>query len=111
MRVCPGAAPVGATVRISAPTLCGAPDLRNLTVVFLGPQAYVGTGGGGNEVPKPYRAVGGGFEVSFRLPRSYAAGAEDGKTSTSVAVTPGSGYSFATYPAGGCTVPFTVSAR
>lgn len=98
-------------MRISARTLCGASDLRNLTVVFLGPRAYVGSGGGGNEVPKPYRAVGKGFEVSYRVPRSYVAGAEDGKRSRSFAVTPGAGYSFATYPAGGCTVRFTVSAR
>jgi hypothetical protein len=98
-------------VHISAKTLCGAPNLRALTVVFLGPQAYVGSGGGGEEVPRPYRAVGAGFEVSYRIPRTYVAGAQVGKSPTPVAVTPGAGYSFATYPAGGCTVRFTVTAR
>lgn len=111
MRVCPGSAPTGATVRISAKALCGAPYVRNLTIVFLGPKSYVGSGGGGNEVPRPYRAVGGGFEVSYRIPRSYVTGAQGGTSPAPIAVTPGGGYSFATYPAGGCTVRFTVSPR
>lgn len=88
----------------------GAGSLGNLSVVFLGPQSYVGSGGGGNEVPKPYHPKGMGFEVTYRIPSSYLSGEQPGKSPAPVAVTPGTGYSFGTYPAGGCTAPLTVTA-
>jgi hypothetical protein len=111
LKVCPGSASASTTVTISAPTLCGAASLDNLTVVFLGPTSYVGAGGGGDQVPTPYHAKGTGFEVTYPIPSSYYSGEQPGgKSPAPVAVTPGTGYSFATYPAGGCTVRFTVTA-
>ncbi len=103
-KVCPGAAPVGATVTITSDTTCQAGPGSEPTLVFLGPKSYIGSGGGGNEVP--ITKTGKGFTASYRIPASYVSGGNHNRT---LPVTPGTGYSFATYPAAGCDTPFTVT--
>jgi hypothetical protein len=102
--VCPGSAPVGATVTISSNTLCQAGPGSEPTLVFLGPAAFIGSGGGGNEVP--VTKAGAGFTATYRIPATYTKG---GNKNPQLPVTPGSGYSFATYPAGACDTAFTVT--
>jgi hypothetical protein len=102
--VCPAAAAVGATVTISSDTTCGAGTVSGLTLVFLGPKAYVGSSGGGEEVP--ITKTGAGFTATYRIPATYVGG---GNASPTLPVTPGTGYSFATYPAAGCDISFTVT--
>jgi hypothetical protein len=75
------------------------------TLVFLGPKAYIGSSGGGVEIP--ITMAGAGFTATTRIPSSYQAGREP--NGPQVPVTPGTGYSFATYPAEGCAVSFTVT--
>lgn len=102
--VCPGSGPVGTTVTISSDTTCEAPPGGEPTLVFLGPKAYIGSGGAGNEVP--ITKSGTGFTATYRIPSTYT---EGGNVNAQVPVTPGKGYSFATYPAGACSAPFTVT--
>ena len=81
-------------------------------MVFLGPLAFVGVAGGGAEVPGPYHGVSKGFEVTYRIPPTYIRGEPAGPVATTpIPVKPGSIYSFDTYPAAACTVPFTVNVR
>lgn len=104
LTVCPKEAAVGTTVTVTGSTDCAAGSVTGVTLVFLGPQAYVGSGGGGVDIP--VTAAGAGFTATFAVPSTYASGTDAGGQPTPV--TPGSGYSFATYPAGGCVVPFVV---
>jgi hypothetical protein len=106
MKVCPGAASVGQRVTISG-TGCNDPG-QSVTAVFLGPRAYVGSGGGGVEIDMPVDSQNR-FSTTFVIPSTYPSG-EDPQTheNPDVAVTPGSGYSFSVYPAGMCTVRFRV---
>lgn len=105
LTVCPSSAPVGATVAIYTNSRCGTPANSRLgSLVFLGPKAYIGSGGGGDQIPNG--SDGTWFSATFRVPASYLSGEPSGNRQTPV--TPGSGYSFATYPAGACEVPFTV---
>ena len=110
LRVCPGAGTVGSVIKVSANTDCGAkrgidpPHALGLRLVFLGPKAYVGSGGGG--VGVPYKLQGRGFRATFRIPSTYTVASNE--KIHQVPVTPGHGYEFATYPAAGCEVPFTV---
>lgn len=105
LTVCPASGPVGTEVTLSSDQLCGASTPSGVVAVFLGPQAYVGSGGGGSQVPGPYQAKGHGFTVTYRIPASYQTSGGQ-----SAAVGPGA-VTFATYPAGLCSVPFTVTAR
>lgn len=105
LTVCPASGPVGTAVTLSSDQLCGASTPDGVVAVFLGPQAYVGSGGGGNQVPGPYQAKGHGFTVSYRIPASYQTSGGQ-----AAAVGPGA-VTFATYPAGLCSVPFTVTAH
>ena len=94
---------MGTNVTVSSDTPCGAPR-DEPTLVFLGPAAHIGSSGGGN--PVPYRKVGAGFTAIYRIPSTYTSG---GNVNRPIRVTPGSNYSFATYPAGLCGAPFTVT--
>jgi hypothetical protein len=112
MKVCPGSGPVGTVVHIYSSSLCGAASLNGVTVEFLGPGTFIGLAGGGAEVPGPLKADGGGFVVTYRVPPTYIRGEPNGPVATtSISVTAGTGYSFATYPAGACDVPFIVLKR
>lgn len=112
LTVCPASGRVGTSVTISGSTLCGASGPFGPSVVFLGPTAFVGVAGGGAEVPGPLKFVGSGFEVTYRIPPTYIRGEPNGPVATTpLPVTPGADYSFDTYPAAGCRVPFTVTTR
>jgi hypothetical protein len=104
LMICPGAAPVGATVTITSNTTCGAGPGSEPLLTFLGPKAYIGSGGGGEVVP--FTKAGKGFTATYRIPSTYMGG---GNVNPMLPVVPGSGYSFATYPASGCEIPFTVT--
>jgi hypothetical protein len=102
MSVCPGSAPVGGSVTISG-TGCQHVNL----VVFLGSRAYVGSGGGGNEI-QVHPDASGDFTVRYTIPATYTSG---GNVNNPLTVTPGNSYQFGSYPADGCSAPFTVTSR
>ena len=103
--VCPGRAAVGAAVRITLQG-CDTPSRAPSALVFLGPSSWIGSGGAGD--PVPFKMVGGDrFTASFTIPATYV-GAATGPNPT-LPVRPGDHYAFATYPAGICDVPFTVT--
>jgi len=97
--MCPGAAPVGATVTVTG-TGCKGVEF----MVFLGPHAFNGSGGGGVGVSLNPE-VNGDFRVHFVIPASYAQG---GDVNTPLPVVAGNDYQFQT-AAYVCGVPFTVS--
>jgi hypothetical protein len=107
LTVSPGSAAVGDTVTITSRTTCGAGASSQAALVFLGPLAYLGSGGGGDGVTTT--PAGTGFSASYRIPSSYAGGEQTGASGLTLPVAPGSGYEFATYPAADCMVPFTVA--
>ena len=73
--------------------------------MFLGPKAYIGSSGGG--VGIPFTMAGAGFTATFRIPSSYQEGGQPDLPQ--VPVTPGTGYSFGTYPAEACGASFAVT--
>ena len=113
LTVCPGVAAVGATVTLSGSTFCGAqrgefpPHALGFTVVFLGPNARIGSGGGGDSVP--YKITGNGFRATYRIPSTYLGSEQTRTLGKRLPVRPGAGYTFATYPAAGCQVRFRVT--
>lgn len=106
--VCPGSARVGSVVEVRGDLACSGngSTARNLSVVFLGPGDYVGSGGGG--APVHFRVETDAFEASFRVPATYPGSERAGARARPVL--PGRRYAFATYPARACSVPFTVLA-
>jgi hypothetical protein len=105
--VCPGRAAVGAVVHITLQG-CNTPSRAPAALVFLGPSSWVGSGGGGN--PVPFRMVGGDrFTASFTIPPTYVGGTTGASPNRTLPVRPGVHYAFATYPAGICDVPLTVT--
>jgi hypothetical protein len=105
--VCPGRAPVGAVVHITLQG-CDTPSRAAAALVFLGPSSFIGSGGGGNDIPftpvGPDRAT-----ATFTIPASYAGGETGASPNPALPVRPGGHYAFATYPTGICHVPFTVT--
>ncbi len=106
---CPGAAPVGAKVSITAWD-CGGPTSPQpgynpyLALFFLGPGQGTGTSQGGNQVRGgTFSNSTGSARVTYIVPGSYHA-AHSGRM---IPTTPGSGYHFGTLPVG-CSIPFTV---
>lgn len=98
--VCPGSAPVGSTVTISASSGC-----QNLVSLdFLGPLAYIGSSGGGDQVPG--NPAGGHFTIRYVIPASYGSG---GNVQEQIPVGPGSDYQISSYPAGECSAPLTIT--
>lgn len=105
--VCPGRAAVGAVVHITMQG-CDTPSRAAAGLVFLGPSSFIGSSGGGDAVAfKP--ADGDRATAAFTIPASYAGGGTGASPSPALPVRPGEHYAFATYPAGICHVPFTVT--
>ena len=105
--VCPGRAAVGAVVHIALQN-CNTPSRAPAALVFLGPSSWIGSGGGGN--PVPFKMVGGDrFTATFTIPATYVGGETGTFPNPTLPVRPGDHYAFATYPAGICDVPFTVT--
>jgi hypothetical protein len=104
--VCPGRAPVGAVVHITLQS-CNTPR-PPAALVFLGPSSWIGSGGAGN--PVPFKIVGGDrYAATFTIPATYVGGENGASPNPTLPVRPGDHYAFATYPAGICNVPFTVT--
>lgn len=103
--VCPAAGPVGTSVTLSG-TGCRV-NAHEVAGVFLGPKDFFGAGGGGERVSTQTLA-GSRFVGRFVIPANYTANdpTYDGK---SVPSSPGQ-YLFGFYPAGQCSVQFTVTA-
>jgi hypothetical protein len=105
--VCTGHAAVGAVVRITLQG-CNTPSRAPAALVFLGPSSWIGSGGGGD--PVPFKLLGGDrFTATFTVPASYVGGENGALPNPTLPVRPGDHYAFATYPAGICDVPFTVT--
>jgi hypothetical protein len=105
--VCPGHAAVGAVVHVTLQG-CDTPSQAASTLVFLGPSSFIGSGGGGNDVP--FKPVGGDrATATFRIPAIYVGGETGASPNPALPVRPGEHYEFATYPAGICRVAFTVT--
>ncbi len=100
VQVCPPAAPVGGHVTLFVTGCKGA------TFAFLGPLAYIGSGGGGAELPVLRARYEHTYHVSFVVPSEYATG---GRVNVPVPVVAGQSYQIVAYPAGICSVPFTVT--
>jgi hypothetical protein len=105
--VCPGRASVGAVVHITLQG-CNTPSRAPAALVFLGPSSWIGSGGGGD--PVPVKMVGGDrFIATFTIPATYVGGETGAIPNPTLPVRPGDHDAFATYPAGICDVPFTVT--
>ena len=105
--VCAGRAAVGAVVHITLQG-CNTPSRAPAALVYLGPSSWIGSGGGGN--PVPFKMVGGDrFTATFTIPATYVGGETRTFPNPTLPVRPGDHYAFATYPAGICDVPFTVT--
>lgn len=100
VQVCPPAAPVGGHVTLFV-TGC-----RGATFAFLGPLAYIGSGGGGADLPVARSRYGRTYRVDFTVPSGYTTG---GRVNQPVPVVAGDGYRLAAYPGGICSAPFTVT--
>lgn len=100
LTVCPGKAPVGATVTVSA---SGCHFVSSL--VFLGPLAFVGSSGGGDQINHGSLGSSGSFTLRYVIPSSYTTG---GNVNVGIPVTAGTNYRFSSYPRA-CSAPFTVS--
>jgi hypothetical protein len=111
--VCPDAGPVGSVVHVTiehcAPTGNGLPDLPAAGLFFLGPKSWLGTNGGGGAYVPYWPQTGHQATATFTIPATYTGGNQHGPYPT-LAVTPGTGYEFATDPAGECHIAFTVTA-
>jgi hypothetical protein len=87
---------------------CNTPSRPPAALVFLGPSSFVGSGGAGN--PVPFKMVGGDrATATFTIPATYVGGETGASPNPILPVGPGDHYAFATYPAGICDVPFTVT--
>jgi hypothetical protein len=111
--VCPDAGPVGSVVHVTikncAPTGNGLPDIPSAGLFFLGPKSWLGTNGGGGAYVPYSPQTGHQATATFTIPATYTGGNQNGPYPT-LAVTPGTGYTFATDPAGECHIAFTVTA-
>lgn len=115
--VCPAAAPVGGVVQITiqgcAPVDPSAdlPEVAAADLQFLGPQSWLGTGGGGG-AHVPFSPPTGSTKATatFTIPATYTGGNETSANYPTLTTTPGTDYTFTTDPAGECNVPFTVLA-
>jgi len=111
--VCPDAGPVGSVVHVTikhcAPTGNGLPDLPAAAMFFLGPKSWLGTNGGGGAFVQYAPQTGPQATATFTIPAIYIGGNQHGAY-PKLPVTPGTGYHFATDPAGACSIAFTVTA-
>lgn len=112
--VCPAAAPVGAVVHITIKNCtvvdpgAGLPVMAAADLMFLG-DSWLGTGGGGNNVPFSPRTGSTQATANFTIPATYTGGTEKAGPYPTLRTTPGR-YEFATDPAGQCAVRFEVTA-
>ena len=109
--VCPDAAPVGGVVHVTVKGC--APAAPAAALVFLGPGSWLGTDGGGGANVTFYPRTGSAeAAATFTIPATYTGGNENEKGGNypTLTVKPGTSYDFVTDPAGGCNVPFTVTA-
>jgi hypothetical protein len=111
--VCPDAGPIGSVVHVTishcAPTVNGQPDLPADGLFFLGPKSWLGTNGGGGAYVQYSPQTGHQATATFTIPATYIGGNQHGPYPT-LRVTPGTGYTFTTDPAGECNIAFTVTA-
>ena len=111
--VCPDAGPVGSVVHVTikhcSPTGNGLPDIPAAALFFLGPKSWLGTNGGGGAYVRYSPQTGAQATATFTIPATYIGSDQHGPYPT-LPVTPGTGYHFATDPAGECNVAFTVTA-
>ena len=111
--VCPDAGPVGSVVHVTikhcSPTGNGLPDIPSAGLFFLGPKSWLGTNGGSGADVRYSPQTGHEATATFTIPATYTGGNQHGPYPT-LAVTPGTGYEFATDPAGECHLAFTVTA-
>ena len=90
----------------------GLPETAAAGLFFLGPDSWLGTnGGGGANVPFSPRVGSTQATATFTIPATYTGGNENGGAYPTLKTTPGTGYVFATDPAGECTIHFTVTAH
>jgi hypothetical protein len=81
---------------------------NGISLVFLGPLDYIGSGGGGVTLPGLVTKKNGPTSgKTFVVPLKYLAG---GDLAGAVAVSAAGQYQFGSYPADECSVPFTVTA-
>lgn len=113
--VCPASAPVGEAVRITIKgcirfdRFTGLPEMPASDLFFLGPNSWQGADGGGIEVPFSPRVGSVEASATFTVPPTYVGGDKKGAPYPTLKTEPGTGYEFATDPAGACKVHFTVS--
>ena len=111
--VCPDSGPVGSVVHVTikhcSPTGNGLPDIPAAALFFLGPNSWLGTNGGGGAAVRYSPQTGPQATATFTIPATYTGGNQHGPYPT-LQVKPGTGYEFATDPAGECNVAFTVTA-
>ena len=111
--VCPDSGPVGSVVHVTikhcSPTGNGLPDIPASALFFLGPKSWLGTNGGGGAFVRYSPQTGPQATATFTIPATYIGGNQHGPYPT-LKVTPGTGYEFATDPAGECNIVFTVTA-
>jgi hypothetical protein len=111
--VCPDAGPVGSVVHVTikhcSPTGNGLPDIPAAALFFLGPKSWLGTNGGSGAYVPYSPQTGPQATATFTIPATYIGGNQHGAYPT-LSVTPGTGYAFATDPAGACHAAFTVTA-
>jgi hypothetical protein len=100
---------VHVTIKNCAPTGDGLPDIPSAGLFFLGPKSWLGTNGGGGAYVPYSPQTGHQATATFTIPATYTGGNQNGPYPT-LAVTPGTGYTFATDPAGECHIAFTVTA-
>jgi len=114
--VCPASAPVGAVVHIAikgcttVDPAAGLPKMAAASLSFLGPDSWLGTDGGGVNVPFSPKTGSTEATAAFTIPATYTGGNENGGAYPTLKTKPGTTYDFTTDPAGQCSIHFTVTA-
>jgi hypothetical protein len=113
--VCPASAPVGEAVRITIKgcirfdRFTGLPEMPASDLFFLGPNSWLGSDGGGIDVPFAPHSGSVEATATFTVPPTYVGGNEKGGPYPTLRTKAGTGYEFVTDPAGACKVHFTVT--
>ena len=88
----------------------GLPEMAAASLSFLGPESWLGTNGGGGANVRFSPAIGSTqATATFAIPATYTGGNTTGGAYPKDKTTPGTDYTFATDPAGECTIHFTVT--
>jgi hypothetical protein len=114
--VCPAAAAVGGVVHVTIENCttvdpaAGLSEVAAASLSFLGPESWLGTNGGGGANVRFSPAIGSAqATATFVVPATYIGGNKTGGIYPKEKTTPGTDYTFATDPAGECTIHFTVT--